>query len=172
MKLERLMVLLGLSVASISVPLCAQTVLFRSQVIDGATAGGSLRSTIVLTNSSTSSATVSVALTRDDGSPLTVNFPGLSSGSPFSVTLKPNGTRILQTDGSGDGSAGAATVSATVPIGVSTIVSAYDASANLVSESGTGNSILGFAYVIPVDSTLGMQTGVVLFNPNARSGQR
>jgi hypothetical protein len=167
MKLERLTVLVGLSVTSISVPLCAQPVYYLPQVIDGATAGGSLRSTIVLTNSSTSSATVNVALTRDDGSPLTVNFPDLSSGSQFSVTLKPNGTRILQTDGSSDGSAGAATVSANVPIGVSTIVSAYDASANLVSESGAGNSIIRSAYVIPVDSTLGMKTGVVLFNPNA-----
>jgi hypothetical protein len=58
MKLERLMVLVGLSVASISVPLCAQTVYYLHQVIDGATASGSLRSTIVLTNPSQSSATV------------------------------------------------------------------------------------------------------------------
>ena len=99
---RNLMVLVGLCVASI--PLCALTVCYLPQVIDGATAGGSLRSTIVLTNPSASSATVKMALTRDDGSPLTVNFPDLSSGSQFSVTLKPNGTRILQTDGSGDGS--------------------------------------------------------------------
>jgi hypothetical protein len=163
----RLMVLVGLSVASISVPLYAQPVYYLPQVIDGATAGGSLRSTIVLTNPSPSTATVKMALTRDDGSPLTVNFPDLGSGSQFSVTLKPNGTRILQTDGTGDGSAGAATISASVPIGVSTIVSAYDASANLVSESGAGNSIVGSAYVIPVDATLGVKTGVVLFNSNA-----
>jgi hypothetical protein len=84
----RLMVLVGLSVASISVPLYAQPVYYLPQVIDGATAGGSLRSTIVLTNLSPSTATVKMALTRDDGSPLTVNFPDLGSGSQFSVTLK------------------------------------------------------------------------------------
>src|ERR1039457_3338977 len=125
MKLERVMALVGLSVATISVPLCAQQVYYLPQVIDGATAGGSLRSTIVLTNSSTSSATVNVAFTRDDGSPLTVNFPDLGSGSPFSVTLKPNGTRILQTDGSGDGSAGAAPRFARAPDGVFPLLSAY-----------------------------------------------
>jgi hypothetical protein len=126
-----------------------------------------VRSAIVLTNPSTSNATVNIALTRDDGSPLNLNFPDLGSGSQLSVTLKPNGSRILQSDGSGAGSAGAATVSASVPVGVSSVVSAYDASANLVSESGTGDSAISSAYVIPVDSTAGVKTGVALFNPNA-----
>src|SRR5580692_1937347 len=153
--------------AVLSLPLYAQSVYYLPQVVDGATPGGSLRTTIMLANSSAATASVTVSLFRDDGSPRQVMFPDLGAGSRFSVTLKPGGTRILQTDGSGDGSAGAATISSSAALGVSTVVSAYDPTGALVSESGAASSGANSAYVVPVDTTGGLNTGVAVYNPGA-----
>jgi len=153
--------------AVLSLPLYAQSVYYLPQIIDGATPGGSLRTTIILANSSAATAAVTISLSGDDGSARQVMFPDLGAGSRFSVTLKPGGTRILQTDGSGDGSAGAATISSSAALGVSTIVSAYDSTGALLSESGAASSGANAGYVIPVDTTGGLNMGIGVFNPGA-----
>jgi hypothetical protein len=153
--------------ALISVPLAAQSVYYLPQVVDGVTAAGSLRTTINLTNTDTANATVTISLTRDDGSPRPLSFPALGSGSQFSLTLPPGASQILQTDGSGDGSAGAAMVSSSAALGVSTLISAYDLNANPISESGASSSDLNSGYLVPIDTTGGLNTGVGIFNPAA-----
>jgi hypothetical protein len=155
--------------AVLSMPLFAQSTYYLPQVIDGSAPGGSLRTTIILANSSATTANVTIALTRDDGSPRQVTFPDLGGGSQFSITLKPGAARILQTDGSGDGSAGAATISSSAALGVSTIVSAYDPTGVLLSESGAAGSSANSAYVIPVDSSGGLNTGIAVYNPGTKA---
>jgi hypothetical protein len=150
---------------SLLMPLCAQSVYYVPQVIDGTTATGTLRTTIILTNPGTTNATVQVSLTGENSSPKQVNFPSLGSDSQFSLTLQPSGSQILQTDGSGDGSAGAATISSSGALGVSTILSVYDANGNLLSESGASSSDVNSGYLVPIDTTRGLNTGVGIFNP-------
>ncbi len=157
----------SLWVACVSVPLYAQSFYYLPQVVDGATAAGSLRTSIILTNVDTATATVGISLTRDDGSPRPLNFPGLGLASQFTLALAPGASRILQTDGTGDGSAGAAVISSSAALGVSTILSAYDSNANPLSESGASGSDVNSAYLIPIDTTGGPNTGVAIFNPAA-----
>lgn len=155
-------------VGCVSMPLCGQSqVYYLPQVIDGAANAGVLRTTIILTNIDTANATIQISFTNDSGSGRQLNFPALGSGSQFSLSLKPGGSQILQTDGSGDGSAGAAKVSSTAALGVSTIVSAYDSNGNPLSEASASSSDLYSRYVLPIDTTNGLNTGAGIFNPSA-----
>ena len=159
----------ALIVAVITVPLLGQTTYYLPQVVDGAVSSGTIRTTILLANIGTTPATVSITFTHDDGSPRQITFPDLGGGSQFSLTLPSGSTRILQTDGSGDGSAGAAAISSTAPLGVSTVLSAYDPTGALLSESGSGSSTANGVYVIPVDTTGGLNTGVAIYNPGPKA---
>src|SRR5579862_9526576 len=98
----------------VAIPLSAQSFsYYLPQVVDGSTPSGSLRTTILLANTGTATAAVTISLTHDDGSPRSVNFPTLGLNSQFSLALAPAASQILETDGTGDGSAGAATVTST-----------------------------------------------------------
>jgi hypothetical protein len=129
---------------------------YLPQLIDGSTSSGTIRTTLMLTNLDTANAAIQVCFTGANGSPRQLNLPTFGSGSRFSLSLKPGGSKILQTDGSGDESAGAATVSSTAALGVSTIVSAYDSSGNLLSEASASSSDLYSDCVVPIDTTGGL----------------
>ncbi len=100
-------------------PLSAQSNYYLPQVVDGTLpTGASFRTTLRLSNAGAATANITISFTRDDGSARQVNLRDLGPGGQFSLTLKPGSTGILQTDGNGDGSAGAATVSSNVPVSV------------------------------------------------------
>ena len=126
-----------------------------------------LRTTFVLVNTGTTDANVTIAASHDDSTPRHLTIPGLGSGTSLSFTLGPGATRLLVTDGSGDGSEGAATITSDSVLNVSEILS----STNLgdpVSESAVpaiGDKELVTASTIPVDTAAGIDTGVALYNP-------
>ena len=148
--------------------LSAQNTYYLPHVADGVVASGSLRSTIVLANPSKTAAAVTIAVTRDDATARTLTIPGLGTNSRFSAQLPPGATRLFTTDGSGDGTAGAAVVTSNTPVSVSEILSNADSTGSPVSESSATaveDSGLALEYLIPVDATAGFDTGVSLYNP-------
>ena len=145
---------------------------YLPQVADGATGKGTLKTFIVLANTGNTTATVTIAATRNNASALRLTIAGLGSNSQFSTKLAAGATRVFATDGSGDGSAGAVAIGSDVPLSVSGIVSFADLSGNEVSESGergVDGQDLVTEYLIPIDTTEGVNSGVALFNPGPGS---
>ena len=125
-----------------------------------------LRTTFVLINSGKTDANVTIAASHDDASPRHLNIPGLGSGASIAAKVPAGGTRLFSTDGSGDGTGGAAVVTSDSQIEVSEILS-NTASGDPLSESSVaalGDSDLMTEYLIPVD-TAGLDTGAAMFNP-------
>lgn len=148
--------------------LTAQNVYYLPQVADGTVANGTLKTTISLANTARTAASISIAATQDDGSPRTLSLTGLGTGSRFNLKLAPGATRMLVTDGTGDGSAGAMVVTSDVPLSVSSILTFADPAGTTGSESAlpaVTSQDLAAEYRLPVDTASGMNTGIALYDP-------
>lgn len=136
----------------------AQSSYYFPQVANGSFPGGRFKTTLILNNSGTAAADVTVRVTGDNGSPLSL-FPGIDRDS---VTLPPRTTRVFQSDGTGALMAGAATITAGNPIVAAVIFSQYDADGNLQTEAGVTSAPRLQALTIPVDLSNPFNTGVAL----------
>ncbi len=128
-----------------------------------------IRTTFVLFNPTGDTVTVTITITGDDGGPLALDLANLGTQSQFIIVLPPGGTRILRTNGTGDGLPGAAQVMATSRIGVSAIFSLFDGQGNFLTETGIGDARVSAHFKIPVDTTGDFNTGVALFNTTAQA---
>ena len=147
----------------------ADATAFLPQVANGQFDGGSIRTTFIFFNTNESRAEVTVRLTDDSGGPFQVTIPELGTSSEFKLTLDPGETRIFGTDGRGQLLNGAAVVTASTQIGVSSIFSILDLDGRFVTEAGVGRSPALTEFVFPVHSTGLFNTGVALFNPGAEA---
>src|SRR5260370_16100641 len=146
----------------------AQNNYYLPEIADGIVSNGQLKTTLALANTGKTTANVTIAVSRDDASPRPLSIAGLGTNSRFSTKLGPGATRLFVTDGSGDGTAGAAVVTSDVPLSVSEILWNADPTGNLLSESAAAaleDLDLGLEYLIAVDATAGTDTGVALYNP-------
>ena len=85
--------------------------------------------------------------------------------SVFTFTVAPGGSVFLQTDGSGDLSAGYARLSATAPLGGTVLFASRDAGGNILTEAGVGASPLTDHFSVPVLFEAGTaNTGIALVN--------
>ena len=142
---------------------------YLPQVANGASGGLSVRTTFIIFNPSAVSDTVTIHLTGNSGTGMTVTIPGLGTDSEFGpLAIAPGETRILQTDGTGAIEAGAARVESQHPLGVSAIFTLYNNGAFL-TQAGVGSSVPMQNFVIPVDASAGFNTGVALFAPQSSS---
>ncbi len=142
-----------------------QNTYYLPQVANGSFGSGSFKTTFVLFNNTDTPAVAVLKFTDDQGNELALNIPGL--GSNGQITLDGGASQTLQTDGSGSLVAGAATVTSTVSIGVTSIFTIYDSNGDFVTEAGVGNSPPMTKFVIPVDVTGAFDTGLALFNPGS-----
>ncbi|HEY2934679.1 MAG TPA: hypothetical protein VGK99_23345 [Acidobacteriota bacterium] len=143
----------------------AQTDAAVPQVADGQFIGGSFRTTFIVFNTGTVSAVVTIILTQDNAAPMQVTIPELGTNSTFSFTLGPGETRILQTNGSGAVTTGAARIQSNQNITVSAIFTLFGGDGSFVTEAGVGSSVTLTDFVLPVDATGTFNTGLALFNP-------
>ena len=138
-----------------------------AQVANGTFDGGSFQTTFLLFNISNTSTTVTLSLTKSDGTPFTVNIPGTGSNSTFTFQLAVGASVFLQTDGLGSLAAGAANISSTQPIGAAAVFTVLDSQAKFQTEAGVGDSVPQNQLTLPVDVTGSFNTGVAFFNPNS-----
>jgi hypothetical protein len=101
---------------------------FLPYLADGPSASATLQTTFQLYNLSKFPATVTLALSQDDGSPWVVNIPGVDANN--TVKIPAGGAVFLQTDGQGSYTTGAATLVSDRPIGVAAVVTASDGQGN------------------------------------------
>lgn len=142
----------------------AQVEFNLAQVANGTFSDGTIRTSFVIFSRSAATVTASLSLTRDDGSPLSVNIPGLGRGSLFTSTLPPGGSVFYQTDGLGDPASGGARVSSSGPVGVSAVFSISDSKGRLVTEAGVADSTALNRFSIPVEVNANFDTGAAFFN--------
>ena len=140
-----------------------------SQVANGSFNGMSFKNSFLVFNISSSPADVTLALTQNDGSPLTVGIPGTGTNSTFHFTLAARASVILQTDGVGPGMVGAATLTSSLPVGASAVFTLLDPQGQFKTEAGVGNSPVLTSLTVPVDVTGQFETGVAFLNPAANS---
>ena len=139
----------------------AQTTFTLPQVANGT----GIRTTFVMFNLSTSqSANVEATLTQDEGTALNVKLSDGQSGGRFSFVIPPCGTLFVETDALGEVTAGAARVVSDVPISVSAIFSLLTPQGEILTEAGVGDSPQLSRFSLPVDLTMGFNTGMALFN--------
>src|SRR5260370_28671974 len=151
----------------------AQNNYYLPEIADGIVSNGQLKTTLALANTGKTTANVTIAVSRDDASPRPLSIAGLGTNSRFSTKLGPGATRLFVTDGSGDGTAGAAVVTSDVPLSVSEILTNADPAGSPLSEStaqGLEDIDLALEYLIPADTTPSLDTGVALYNPGTASG--
>ena len=138
-----------------------------AQVANGTFDGGSFQTTFLLFNISSTSATVTLSLTKSNGTPFPVNIPGTGNNSTFNFQLAAGASVFLQTDGLGPLSAGAASITSTQPIGAAAVFTVLDAQGHFQTEAGVGDSVPQNQLTLPVDVTGSFNTGVAFFNPNS-----
>ncbi len=140
-----------------------------AQVANGTFEGGSFQTTFLLFNISTSPSTVTLSLTKDNGTAFPVNIPGRGNNSTFNIPLAAGASVFLQTDGLGPLSAGGASITSTQPIGAAAVFTVLDSQGHFQTEAGVGDSVPFSRLTLPVDVTGSFNTGVAFFNPNSGS---
>ncbi len=129
-------------------------------------AGSGIGTTFVFFNLSTSqTANVTLNLTGDNGSPLSLTLIGQGTGSSFNFSIPPCGALFVETPSTGALGIGAARVTSNVPIGVSAIFTIFSG-ATIATEAGVGDAPALSDFTLPVDLTSGFNTGMALFNGN------
>ncbi len=127
--------------------------------------GLSMRTTFLVFNISPNPANVTFSVRKPDGTAFPVTIAGVANNTDtFTRALAPGASAILQTDGSGPLSVGAAAVTSDVPIGVAGIFSLFNG-ASFLTEAGVGSSVNRTDFSLPVDATSGFDTGVAFYNP-------
>lgn len=142
-----------------------------AHVANGSYGTISFKTSLLIFNTSSSPAAVTVTFTQDNGSPLVVTIPGSGPGtgtnSSFSFTLAAGASIFLQTDGLGTGIAGAAGIVSNVPVGASAIFTVLDSQGRFQTEAGVGDSPASKTLTLPVDVHGSFDTGIAFYNPGS-----
>ena len=155
----------------------AQTTFYYPHVVNGVQGNVIWKTTILLTNPSSTAATSgAISLTQDNstagagGSPMTINLTdqngGSATSSTFTFSIPPDGTTRLISDGAGQFVQGFATVSANAGTVTGTaIFSEFDSAGNLMAEAGVPAASAVARQSIFVDTINGYKIGVAYANP-------
>ncbi|HEY3741707.1 MAG TPA: hypothetical protein VGL53_17770 [Bryobacteraceae bacterium] len=132
----------------------AQTSYYLPEVIDGPVAGGATaRTAILLVNSGSVDAST------------TLQFTGDAAALAGAVTVTAGTSIVLRSDGSGLGAGGSAIISSTAPLVVTEVVTLYNNSGNILTESAAADASVVSSFIVPVDTTGALDTGTALYNP-------
>jgi hypothetical protein len=165
------LILLAATIAS------AQTTFYYPHVVNGVQGSVIWKTTILLTNPSSTTATSGViSLSADNsspeaaGSPMSLNMTdqngGSATSSTFTFSLPPDGTTRLISDGAGQFLSGFATVSANVgTVSGTAIFSEFDSGGNLLAEAGVPSASAVAKQSIFVDTINSYKIGVAYANP-------
>ena len=125
---------------------------FLPGVTDGHSASETARTTFVLTNVSSKTATVKLALTRDDSTAFKVHLNPGGANSSFQESIGPGVSMFLQTDGSTASlTSGAASITSNQPLAAAAVVSNTDSS-GAVTETTLTPAPMFFQFALPFDN--------------------
>ena len=158
----------------------AQTSFFYPHVVDGVVGGATWKTTIFVTNPSSTTATGAITFTQDNTDPLAAGSPwaitmmdetGVTTTSNvFTFALPPGGTRKYASSATGAFVSGFATVTTNSgTVSGTAIFSEFDAAGNLMCEAGIPSATGVLRQTILVDTTSGNSVGVAYANPSANS---
>jgi hypothetical protein len=158
----------------------AQTSFFYPHVVDGAQGGGAWKTTIFLTNPSSSIATGSITFTQDNDNPLAAGSPwqitltddtgSTTTSNVFTYALSPGATRKFVSAATGGFVGGFASVTTNSgTINGTAIFSEFDAAGNLIAEVGVTPANPVLRQTILVDTIAGYSVGVAYANPSVAS---
>ncbi|MBI1746835.1 MAG: hypothetical protein HYR55_09645 [Acidobacteria bacterium] len=158
------LVFLCMFCAGLSIAFAQSNTYYFPQVANGPYPGGSYKTTMILVNSGTAAVTLTVRVTDNSGNPISM-FPGLDSGS---FPLSGGSSRVVQSNGLGELTSGAASIVATGgPIGATAIFSQFDDSGRLQTEAGVNSAPLMRSFTMPVDTSGTYNTGVAFYKPGS-----
>ncbi len=164
LNMNRVVSLLWLGLLA-GVPGWSQNFYYFPFAADRSGGDGSLRTSMLIGNPGVTAAKVTIAWTKDDGSPRPVTLSDLGLHSEFSLTLEPGATRTLQTSGSGDDPGGAAVIGSDQVLSVWGVLAAFNSSEGPLGETGFAAAGTSTGFRVPVDATSGLNTGLALYNP-------
>lgn len=158
----------------------AQTSFFYPHVVDGVQGGTAWKTTIFLTNPSSSIATGAITFTQDNTNPLAAGSPwqitladdtgSTTTSSVFTYALPPGATRRFVSSATGDFVGGFASVTTNSgTVNGTAIFSEFDAAGNLIAEVGVTPANPVLRQTILVDTTQGYSVGVAYANPSTTS---
>ena len=125
---------------------------FLPGVADGHSASETARTTFVLTNVSSKTATVKLSLTRDDSAAFKVHLNPGGANSSFQESIGPGVSVFLQTDGSTASlTSGSATITSSQPLAAAAVVSNTDSS-GAVTETTLTPTPRFFQFALPFDN--------------------
>jgi hypothetical protein len=155
----------------------AQGIFYFPHVVNGVQVSVIWKTTILLTNTGTTTATGGITFSQDTsnssaaGSPMTITLTdeagGTGSGNAFSFSMPPNGTKRLISDGAGPFVGGFAAVipNAGAKVSGTAIFSEFDAAGNLIGEAGVPSASGATRQAIFVDTINNYKIGVAYANP-------
>jgi hypothetical protein len=158
----------------------AQTSFFYPHVVDGVLGGTTWKTTIFLSNPSSTTAIGAVTFTQDNTNPLAAGSPWLitladetgvtTTSSVFTFTLPAGGSRKYVSSAAGGFISGFASVMTTSgTVSGTAIFSECDSAGNLIGEAGVPSATAVLRQTILVDTTDGYSVGVAYANPGATS---
>jgi hypothetical protein len=151
-----------------------QTAFNLAHLADGQIGGTPYKTTFMLFNFSSSSATVTIAPSNDDGTALILSMTDGSTTSS-NYTIAAGASKFLQTNGTANAQ-GAAIITSNVPIGAAALFTEYNNDQSFNTEAGVQDSPVLTNFTLPVDSQAPLDgtativgTAFAFFNPNASS---
>lgn len=139
-------------------------------VVNGSFPGGSFATSLLFVSRTGTAAGASIRFFKSDGSALAVRLIDGRSGSEFPAELREGGSVFLQTDGTGELSAGYVRVSASGPLGGTVLFGQSEATGRVVTETAVGTSPSLTRVAVPVLFTAGeANTGIAFANPSSQS---
>jgi hypothetical protein len=157
-----------------------QTSFFYPHVVDGLLGATTWKTTILLANPSSATATGAITFTQNNNDPLAAGSSwqitmaddtGLATTSSiFTFTLPPGGARKYVSSATGDFVSGFASVTTNSgTVSGTAIFSEFDTAGNLMGEAGVPSANPVLRQAIQVDTTGGYSVGVAYANPGNTS---
>jgi hypothetical protein len=151
-----------------------QTTFNLAHVVDGIAGGTPYKTTFMLFNFGTASATVTLTPTKDDGTPFTLTMTDAST-TAGTYTIPAGGSAFLQTNGTANAQ-GAVKIASTAKIGAAALFTEYNNDQSFNTEAGVQDSPAFTNFTLPIDSRVSLDgsattsdTGIAFFNPGTSS---
>ena len=121
-----------------NVPSAGENELIFAQVGNGSFPGGRFGVILVAVNRAQASVDARLEFFQSDGSPMMVTLTDQRTDSAFDLSLEPEGSIFLETDGQGPLTVGYVRLVSTAPLGGTLLFFLRDPTGGLISEAGVG----------------------------------